>query len=279
MWERTRPLRLLTWNVNFRADVTLNRVLDLAEEHDILALQEVTVEHAPEFVAVLEAAGFRITYEPHAGSYGSMVASRLPACLGENSLTLWPELLAHAVIDYENEPINVLSVHVPNGSGNGWGKIAWLDGLRTVIESLEGPIIVAGDFNEPRFNWLQNGEVVTWGGEPDEAGLYVPYYFDPKSGQSWDASVRWYFDSHRLRHAYWLVYGLADLPETHVSGDVPRCFDHVLVSDHLDVSRHDLRDETRPQFSDHTAVSVDIRMDTHPNSASDTSTANASTPR
>ena len=63
----------------------------------------------------------------------------------------------------------VFSVHMPNGSGNGWAKIDAFEALATALEERPtGARIVAGDFNEPfRF---EAGTVVSFAYPARRAG-------------------------------------------------------------------------------------------------------------
>ena len=59
--------------------------------------------------------------------------------------------------------IDVINVHVPNGSQHGWDKIETLEGIANVIQDApDDPRILAGDFNEP-IEILPNGEIITSG--------------------------------------------------------------------------------------------------------------------
>ena len=238
------PLSVLTWNVNFRAVSALDSLAALPDLPDIVTLQEVTLKQAGAICERLQSLGFNSVYSGDAEApekrYGNVIAARMPlassrSCAAEFP---WPQLVGKAVLDTEAGPINVITVHVPNGSGNGWKKIITLEALKQMILGLKGePLILTGDFNEPMWAPLQVGRIVTWGQE-EQDGLWRPWStwtFDgiTDSGERWDTAVRWFFEHSNesgIRNAFWDVNGHGAMEASHLSRGAERWFDHVFVS-------------------------------------------------
>ncbi len=179
----------------------------------------------------------------------------------------WPQLIAHAVVDTPRGRINVVTVHVPNGSGNGWKKIDTFDALKQMVLGLRGaPLILTGDFNEPRFVPLQDGRIVTWG-QDQQGGQWLPWKtwtFDGVSdtGERWDTSVRWFFENRHesgIRNTLWDHAGHGAMETSHLCHGDERWFDHVFISDDFKVISCAYRHEFRTDgFSDHSAVLVSL---------------------
>ncbi|CAK6686468.1 endonuclease/exonuclease/phosphatase family protein [Synechococcus sp. CCY9201] len=274
---------LLTWNVNGRTAKVLDAfIADGRLDSDLLTLQEVKHHHAAEFIQRLADLGFQSihTGDPtNAGkTYGNLIASKWPMeriALRLSDPPPFPSLIGHArVAIASGEPVDVLTVHAPNGSNNGWAKIYTLEALRRVIETISpGPLIVTGDFNEPQFfpgvlpirSWGWTREQ-TW--EADRDKLWSRKGDQGSTDEHplgrWDDAVVWFFDkdeSHGLRHAYWAKHDDGAMEASYMTRSVShpeRWFDHAFVSSHFKVIdctyRHDVR---RPEGeSDHSALSV-----------------------
>jgi endonuclease/exonuclease/phosphatase family metal-dependent hydrolase len=244
----------------------LDPVVALPSLPDIVTLQEVTLEHACSVRERLQGLGYSNTYSGDARAaekrYGNIIAARMPLSLSDFSATdlPWPQLVAHAVVSTEAGPVNVITVHVPNGSGNGWRKIMTLEALKQMILGLEGqPVILTGDFNEPRWVPLQNGRIVTWG-QDEHNGRWLPWSTwtcdgITGTGERWDRAVRWFFEYSNesgVRNAFWESAGRGAMEATHLSRGAERWFDHVFVSDCFQVCScrylHSFREDG---YSDH----------------------------
>ena len=263
-------MKVLTWNINFRTAEALEPLLGLSPLPDVITLQEVTHEHADAVSARLKDRGYDSVYSGTLKSsekrYGNVVAARkleevrIPA----NSRFPWPQLVCHAAVEADAGSVHVVTVHVPNGSGNGWKKIDTLDALRQLVLGLKGePLVLTGDFNEPRYA-MQDGQVVTWGQEESGGrwevwdGEWTDANGVTAEWSRWDRTVRWFFenpDESGLRNALWEADGRGAMEATHFSRGNPRWFDHVFVSEHFRVDDctyfHAFRDDG---FSDHSAL-------------------------
>jgi len=280
-------IRLLDWNVNFRSAKTLDAfVRDDCPVFDLLTLQEVKNSYAEEYIARLNAFGFQAI---HTGdslngkkTYGNLVASRWP--IKRRALELsnpppFPSLIGHAsVAILPNKSLDILTVHAPNGSGNGWDKIYTLEALKCILETLApGPVIVTGDYNEPQFfpgivpvrSWAWTSEK-TWAIRKDELwGRKNDQHRTEKHPlKRWDNAVGWFFDEnagHSLRHAFWVKNGVGSMEPSYVTRSAcksERWFDHAFVSPHFEVIkceyRHDVR---RPGGeSDHSALCIELAL-------------------
>lgn len=268
------PLSILTWNINFRSAASLDALANLAELPDIVTLQEVVLKRAAEVQSRLRDLGYAgVIYSGDESAsnkrYGNVIATRMPI----KSLSLldagfpWPQLIAHGLLDTPAGQIHVVNAHVPNGSGNGWKKIHTLRSLSRLIEGLRSqPLILAGDFNEPRYA-LQDDHVVTWGqilGRDAKWRLRSKRTLEGESGtgEEWDAVVRWFFeksDESGIRNAYWEVAGHGKMEPSHLSRGCHRWFDHVFVSNNFKVKSckflHAFREDG---FSDHSALHAEL---------------------
>lgn len=278
-------MRVVTWNVNFRSAECLDGLRGL--EPDILLLQEVKHGTAASITDRLHADGLRhVTYSgvptDERKRYGNVIASRwplAPAPRGWAPKMRWPQLAQRVSVQVEGSELDVINVHVPNGSGNGWDKVYALEAVADALaSSRDVPRILAGDFNEPQ-TILSNGTVVSWGQLIDTVGSVHlgrrssggagPGRFKDGEGRThdlsrWHAAVTRFFDSDgdlRLRHVR-VALGLppTPLPVTHVTRGKDRFFDHVFVSKHLVV--RDLRYVDSvcegSRYSDHSAVCVNL---------------------
>jgi endonuclease/exonuclease/phosphatase family metal-dependent hydrolase len=175
----------------------------------------------------------------------------------------WRQLVCHATLDRPGTVVNVVTVHVPNGSGNGWKKIEALDSLRRMVLSLKGaPLVLTGDFNEPRFEKVQDGRIVTWGQKQCD-GRWLPWNIwtfngVTDTGDRWDTAVRWFFeatDESGIRNAFWDAAGHGEMAASHYCRKKPRWFDHVFVSGEFQVNSCEYLHSFREHgFSDHSAL-------------------------
>jgi endonuclease/exonuclease/phosphatase family metal-dependent hydrolase len=176
--------------------------------------------------------------------------------------------------------IDIVNVHVPNGSENGWDKIETLEGIACVIRSApDGLRILAGDFNEPMLI-RPNGEIITSGQQiaidgsvrlgRRSKGKAGPGQFRDAQGrtddlQRWDQGVRGIFEGEerlRLSHVRHLMPGHPLMPVTHRTRRSDRFFDHVFLSRHFRVSKVEYIHHVREAgYSDHSPVYVEIHCD------------------
>jgi len=272
----TDSLRVLTWNIRFGSATTLDSLFARRPLPDVVTLQEVKLEKESAIASRLTREGFDVLYSarPRAGKprYGNIVAARSPLSTFDvrDFKFPYPQLVAHARMETREGPVNLVTVHVPNGEGYGWKKVETLEALRRLLLAVKDePLILAGDFNEPRWEPLQDGQLVTWGQEWNgerwsvEEGEWTDKQGVSREWGRWDAAVRWFFDgSSGLRNAYWERAGHGSMEQTHVSRGRPRWFDHIFVSRHFDVAEcayvHSLRTDG---YSDHSALEVTLDLD------------------
>jgi len=240
-------------------------------------LQEVSLEQLASLAEGLLELGYTVldSCDPAATEkrYGNIVAvaAGVPAARVVTRDFPWPQLVLHARLRTDAGPLSVLSVHIPNGSGNGWRKIDALEALQeTVLRCAGEPIVVAGDFNEPQFA-LQDGRIVTFGQEleGDRYETWSSWKFEgvSDSGERWDKAVRWFFERPEesgLRNAYWLSHGRGEMEPTHLTHGRERWFDHIFVSRHFAVDACDYLHEWRSRgYSDHSPLRASLSLAAH----------------
>jgi exodeoxyribonuclease-3 len=270
-------LNVFSWNIHATRGASETRVAKLvhaveATGPDLVLLQEVAAHRLPERLAKrLAQIGLpHIACSADPASvqkrYGNLIACRWPLeVINAKALKSipWPQSIAAATVTCGDRSVDVLSVHIPNGSNNGWRKVETLEGLAVYLQNADDkPRIVGGDFNEPR-EFRANGQVVTFGQKVkrdgtlttsltkwDNTGVVHPRY-------RWDHAVRAVLagpSSHGLRHAYFDQHPFHS-ETTHIVRGTSRCFDHLMVSRHFHVVdagyAHDLRTK---KLSDHSAV-------------------------
>ena len=248
-------MRVLSWNINcLRGGAS--RVGVIAEAiaghgPDVVALQEVSVENGfPDALASALAGsglpGWVIGRPPEGARkrYGNVIAARWDVHSpdvgqpGEDESLHWRHLVLSAqVTPPSGGDVLVFSVHMPNGSGNGWAKIDAFDALAEAVgEARTQHCVVAGDFNEPfRFH---DGSVASFayrnGERPDELWSRSGKHTAPREypRRRWQDAVERVLDEDT-------TLGVRRLPPadgsyeraSHVTtGGHSRLFDHVLVS-------------------------------------------------
>lgn len=278
---------VLTWNIHGNRGITPSRRSELvarlaARSPALVLLQEVGADFAEDLVADLARHGLSAHFGGSSDDkkYGNIIAARgalRPAALHWNRAP-YPHLLTRATVTIDGREIDVISAHVPNGSGNGWRKIDTLDALSAELDAApRTPRIVGGDFNEPR-TFRGDGTLVSFGAKkPSKPGDPYSYEGDrrcdvtPKLDPSEDHSrKRWQRAveralakgaPHGLRHAVGERHGFEPLRATHEVQKKPRWFDHLLVAEHFTIDNADHDDESRTsKLSDHAAVWAELAL-------------------
>ena len=163
----TATMRVLTWNIQAlrgATDEKLDRVVGALERHapDVVALQEVhSFATVPDRLRARLASNglshFHFSGAPAVEDkpfgdkkYGNVIASRWSVEPRSWPVAVeWPQLLAAATVQHPIRSVDVVSVHIPNGSGNGWQKVYALEAVVAGLSRSTRPTVVAGDFNEP----------------------------------------------------------------------------------------------------------------------------------
>jgi hypothetical protein len=113
---------------------------------------------------------------------------------------------------------------------------------------------------------MQDGQVVTWGQDPDGErwAVWDEWTYDGATGtgERWDAAVRWFFESldeSGIRSAFWDAAGHGEMEASHLSRGAKRWFDHVFVSGDFQVNDcrylHAFREDG---YSDHSALIAEL---------------------
>lgn len=253
-------MKVLTWNVHgFKglSDEALARIIEAiaSEGPDIVTLQEVHHAVVEKLTLGLKDQGLsNCAYSRDSSAdpkpvakHGLLIAARGRVVKRASPwiATLpFPELAIHADVQTNDGPVEVISVHVPNGSGNGRDKK--VQALHAIGDALRvprsTPRILTGDFNEP--DRFEGGKMKAFG--DDDWQDAVSFLFEPRK--------------HDLRLAWHELNGDDPPPVTWVhSSGTERRFDHIFVSEDLRVAAmhycHDWRTEQR---SDHSAAVVTV---------------------
>jgi hypothetical protein len=178
-------MRVVSWNVAGVGGIKKDRIGRICGKVasvrvDVLLLQEVPVDKKPVKRLSAELGNLGLEYwvfsgraKPGRKKYGSAIASRYPLLEAERGWAdgaPFPELMARATADMEGRAVDVISVHIPNGRGNGWKKIETLEVLGGVLRSAARmPRVVGGSFNEP-MRFEPERVVVPWACKEDDLG-------------------------------------------------------------------------------------------------------------
>ena len=273
-------LTVATWNVNAirgaGAD-RITRVADALARHapDVVVLQEVATrtqvveQLRDELLRVglshFLFSGSDIPRETKYGdkAYGNVLASRWPFEAHPWPVVAeWPQLTVAARMTEQFVGLLIVGTHIPNGTGNGWEKVYAFETLVHGLEAAERPVILAGDFNEPRLF----DPTFTSFGATDRGGLrgtFTDLNGVTHDRERWQRAVAAVLDPARTAWGGRHVTTLAsvEFEATHIArGIYGKQFDHILVSDDdFRVERvlydHSVREGT-PRLSDHSMVVV-----------------------
>jgi endonuclease/exonuclease/phosphatase family metal-dependent hydrolase len=278
---------LLSWNVRGQGlkGSRLERVIDaiVGEKPGLVTLQEVPTVLADNLREGLAAAGLKDFH--HSGgagkSYGNVIASRWPIEAAKRSKNAgpYPELVARAKVAVPGGRLDLITVHVPNGAGHGWEKVAFFEALGQLLrEAGDAARILTGDFNEPQ-TWFSSGQMVTFGQRLKEAGsVTIPRKLskivspggtsETKDGLVWTRAVRSVLageSEHGLRNVYRDLHGYEKSPTTHVVSGKRRCFDHAFASRHVEIEACEYLHAWRKNgLSDHSPMKITFAIKKRP---------------
>ncbi len=282
-------MRALTWNIAAIRGASDTRLAEIArhlasERPDVVMLQEVGDGVVEALQRALVAVGFTAFAAPSerlpGKPYASVIAARWPLAPVDPRWAVgapWPQLLARATMTVGDRSIEVVSAHMPNGSGNGWRKIDTFVALAKALGAApKAPRILGGDFNEPQ-DLLRNGQIVSFGAKKKPDGTYswegnrrmpkaTTRSSKPESRprEEWEQAVRSVLGPaapHGLAHVYRWADSDAPIPVTHEKARGPRFFDHLLVSSDFTVEQSGFLHAWRtPGLSDHSAAWAELRL-------------------
>ncbi len=154
-------MKVLTWNLNNRKRDSLDQGHFVRDRKpDVVVLTEVHPSRIDLWREAFE--GYDVA---HTTSISKRPRTVLVASKGQR-LRARKRLQGH-VIRAELNGLTIVGAHVPPGSSNGPRKKMRV--LRHLTRQRGDPIIVAGDFNCPKFE-LPDGKIVGWG-KPDQQGV------------------------------------------------------------------------------------------------------------
>jgi len=281
--EGVGGVRIVSWNVRHQGLETriAEVVARLADSQaDIIALQEVTTPLMDSAAGLLSNYGYAssvsslgrtIAPSQNRKPYVCMIVSKWPmidAPVDWRRDAPFPESFARATVSTPRGPVDFFSVHMPNGAGHGWKKVATFHTLaQELAVSAQDPQIVAGDFNEPK-DLLPDGSIVTFSDVDPAQGPSGHKLWTDQDGETgdlyeWEEAVQAVLGNkptHKLHDAHRIVYGGMFAPKTHfAAGRVARWFDHILVSPQLRVEKTGVYAEwLESGTSDHAGVWADV---------------------
>jgi exodeoxyribonuclease III len=276
---KAKTIRVISWNLNGRKNVSA-QILALHDRRpDVIALQEVKTTTAAALETELRKVGLRYCTNSFSlakdlsllkgpRQYGELIASRWP--LSSPHLKAfpvpWTERVLSAVIESTSCEIEIHTVGMPPGASNGWTKVEMFEGIYQQLACASERLrILCGDFNSPQSE-LSDGEIVTWGQYELKGRFLCWRCWRGGTGERWDRGERNVLrgladfdlpDVYRALHGYgrddftWYWKGRGR--------SVGRRFDHIFASHKLNPVRceylHSLREAG---LSDHSPIEVDF---------------------
>jgi exonuclease III len=254
-------MRIVTWNIEKRRQPEkLRPVLEgIAElSPDLVTLQEVVSGAVPPLLESLGGQGLTHSLPSLRNGKGNLIASRwplAPAPAGWSGPLPFPELMTRATVDLGTEAIDLIAVHMPNGSGNGVKKLAHFHALSTAIAvASPTPRLISGDFNSPRDEAV-DGKVRCFGGDYRNRGC---------EWEDAEQAVITGLSAHGLRDVFRAAHGYERRAYSHINGRVRRRFDHLFASEHFATQAVDYRIDwlEPPRRSDHAPLWADLALRT-----------------
>jgi endonuclease/exonuclease/phosphatase family metal-dependent hydrolase len=281
---------VISWNIQAGGGDRKPRLVDavIARNPDVVTFQEVTpgsVESFRELFGMTELAHFTDSF-PRCNAhkltgcrrYGELVASRWPLeQIASTSFGApWSEKVLSVDINSPQGRVELHSVHLPNGSANGWTKIEMFEAIyKKLARNVKHHRILCGDFNSP-LHEMADGQIRTCGQDIRRSdGRYIiGGSWRDKQGRKfpserWDMAERQVLqglrrydlsDVFRAKHPYGQE-GFNSAKEfsyyTNNRGNrIGRRFDHIFASHLLEVIEcgylHDLRKVQK--LSDHAPI-------------------------
>jgi endonuclease/exonuclease/phosphatase family metal-dependent hydrolase len=247
---------VLTWNIQKqvrKAEAIAAAIATIGP--DLVTLQEVRLSALATIQSHLSRGGLVHALPSLEGGKGNLVLSRwplrahAPGWAGAPPSLPFPELLTGAIVDAPHGPLELITAHMPNGSGHGDKKIAHFRALADYLRArTPGPCVVAGDFNSPQSE-SEDGAVVCFGGK------------FKNRGQAWEDAEQAIItgmptfgmrDVFREKHGY---AGAAGDAFSHATRAHHRRFDHIFAS--RDLKATDIQYEMswlERGLSDHAAL-------------------------
>jgi exonuclease III len=263
---RRRRLIVLSWNVQGRVrSVPEQAAALLAEEYDVICLQEIRVTSLAAWRGELRSRGYQhvvSTLDAHRPDarlapdrrLGVLVAARSPVAVAAAPAVPWPE----RVLDVEVAGVRVLNLHAPISTKAEQVKVRTLEAVfEHLAEPDDSPRVFVGDLNTPQYE-SREGEVSSFA--RTRSGRIRPLYGERHDAAELSVIVglleHGYVDAFRVLHGY----GRRDRSWMYGHGKMGYRLDHVLVRG-LEVRaceyRHDLREA---RLSDHSAIWAEVAV-------------------
>lgn len=272
-------MRVISWNTAHRVAVALKQAAVVGDRiPDVVVLQEVTARTLQLLLPALSADGLSnaLATTPPDGPCSKArtncvaIVSRYPLTRLESPdlAVPWPEKVLAARVSLPSHELEVLGVHVPPGSSNGWTKIETLEGVyKALARHSTAPRILCGDFNSPK-DELSDGRSITWAQQiRDDGTVRTKVRFRHGDGHRWDAAERnvlrgleafGFQDAFRDLHGHQPGYSFV---LNRKSRSFRRRFDDLLLSGHVKAKAcryiHAWREG---KLSDHSAVEAELEF-------------------
>jgi exonuclease III len=249
-------MRLLSWNVAGRRTRLPEQAEAVARASaDVVFLQEVTRNSAPEWRAALADAGFEHVLTPlddgplpKPRRLAVLTASRDPISRVPLNDLVWPE----RALAVERDGVTLLNIHSPISPSPGLAKVLMHEALYAWARE-QDRIVLAGDLNTPRRD-LPDGSVLTFAHESNGR-------LRPERGERWHAAESALVHTLRAEHGW--TDPFLEAPER--TWTFPRNkggwrLDHVLVKGVEVTARAYLHEWRLEGLSDHSALLADIAV-------------------
>lgn len=228
---------VLTWNIGKRVRKIGDIIKSIGSlKPDIVTLQEVAEGALGTLVPDLATVGLVHSLPSIARRKGNLILSRWPlqghasGWAGTPPDLPFPELLTGATVDTKHGPLELITTHMPNGSGNGEKKIAHFRALAHHLRTRKpGRCVITGDFNSPRSE--ERGAVVCYGGSYRNRGQA---WEDAEQAIIKDSPKFGMRDVFRETHGYGGAVGGSAYSHKTSSGSRLR-LDHIFASDDLKI--------------------------------------------
>lgn len=261
-------MRLITWNVNKRRDISAQINALIAYQPDVVALQEVTLANLPRFSEAFAAIGLpHVAHSHHAEAWPRrsyvLLASRYPLTLKPQisaNLT-YPQGALFADVHLPHVTCHIANIHIPSiGSYAPEVKFGFMEGIyEALAQPSDVPRVLCGDFNAPQLE-MPDGELITFGQTRRADGVYRTVKKWEREDRAERQLLRGLADFD-LCDCYRLLNGYQQTDCSWYAYNRGRAFgfrlDHVLASRAMNaVSARYLHELRENRLSDHSALEV-----------------------
>jgi len=280
-------MRVISWNIRAGGGNRKAKLVDavIARNPDVVTFQEVTpgsVESFRELFRTTELAHFTHSFPCcNAGKltgcrrYGELVASRWPLeQIASTSFGApWAEKVLSIDLKSPHGRVELHSVHLPNGSSNGWTKVFMFEAIyKKLARNVRHHRMLCGDFNSP-LQEMADGQIRTCGQDTrgSDGQYMIGEWWRDKQGRKfpeerWDMAERQVLqglrrydlgDVFRAKHPYGHEEFNGEKEFSYYTNNrgkrIGRRFDHIFASHLLEVVECEYLQELW-ELSDHAPI-------------------------